>query len=72
MGWNDMQVKFEEARFKTRKRCNCSGCGKAMSRSTTIVQTVNPPKTRQEVYADCSKEALTWHTKPERCGKCSA
>jgi hypothetical protein len=72
-------IKFEQVRYNTRKRCKCASCGKAVSRSTTIIKTVNPfnknadgsIKTRAEVRADCDKEASKWHTKPEWCKDCN-
>jgi hypothetical protein len=62
------QIKFEEVTRSVTKRVDCRICGKKVTRSTTLSQTISPfnkdaggrPKTREQIRAELKAEAETW------------
>lgn len=59
---------FEEVTHKVTRQIKCRMCGKPMTRSTTLSQTMSPfnrdesgqPKTRQQIHAELREQAKTW------------
>ena len=62
------QIKFEEVTHPVTKRVDCRVCGKKITRSTTLSQTISPfnkgadgqPKTREQIRAELKAESETW------------
>lgn len=60
---------FEEITHRVTKSVPCRACGKKLSRSTTLSQTLSPfnrvghgfPKTEQQIRAELKVEAEAWH-----------
>lgn len=72
-----MRVEFEQVSLWGQKKGKCA-CGKIRTRSTTIVNTINPynknakgvPKTRKEVEESVKQQLEAWKTKPIYCANC--
>ena len=70
--------RFEEITHPVTKKVPCRVCGKTLSRSTTLSQTISPfnknaagePKTRQEIRAELKAKAETWQPVNDIHPKC--
>lgn len=72
------QIKFEEVTRPVTKRVDCRVCGKKITRSTTLSQTISPfnkgadgqPKTREEIRAELKAQAGTWQPRNDIHADC--
>jgi hypothetical protein len=70
--------KFEEVTRPVTKRVNCRVCGKTITRSTTLSQTISPfnkgadgqPKTREQIRAELREQAETWQPRNDIHADC--
>jgi hypothetical protein len=70
--------KFEEVTHPVTKRVDCRVCGKKITRSTTLSQTISPfnkgadgqPKTREQIRAELKAQAETWHPRNDIHADC--
>lgn len=70
---------FEKVQRRASKRVKCSECGKALTRSKTFMQTLNPwnahpdgtPRTEREIWDALGVEAQGWQSQPVRCTTCA-
>lgn len=71
---------FEEVTHRVTKHVPCRVCGKKVTRSTTLSQTINPfntgadgtPKTRHQIHAELDAEAKAWYPWNDIHQKCIA
>jgi len=70
--------RFEEVTRPVTKRVKCRVCGKTITRSTTLSQTISPfnkdadgqPKTREQIRAELKAQAETWQPRNDIHADC--
>lgn len=71
--------RFKEVTHPVTKRVDCRVCGKKVTRSTTLSQTVSPfnkdadgqPKTAEQIRAELRAEAETWQPRNDIHAACT-
>lgn len=71
--------RFKEIKHPVTKSVPCRACGKKLSRSTTLSQTVSPfnkdadgqPKTEQQIRVELKAEAKAWQPRNDIDAQCA-
>jgi hypothetical protein len=72
--------RFDEVTYPVTKKVPCRACGKTLTRSTTLIQTVNPfnknpdgtMKTEEQIWTELRAQAQAWTPSNDIHSACAA